>query len=507
MGRTISLNELALAVGPQKVEGSLDRLVQGVAYDSRCVQRNMLFVAVPGFQTDGHAYISGAIDRGACAVICEKNWVVPRRATKIQVHDSRRALARASAVFYGCPSQKMQVIGLTGTSGKTTVAFLLRHILKVAGRKAGLISSIHYEIGERIVPAHRTTPEALDVQQMLNSMLEAGAESCVLEVSSHALEQGRVAEVEFDVAVFTNLASNHLDFHADPEAYYQAKRKLFESVQNGKKRGGAVINIDDAAGRRLARETTAEVQLTYGAHDMARLRATHVHLERDGTRMRLDTPGGAIDCRTSLVGRHNVLNVLAAVGAAECLGISRESIGEALETLPPIPGRFEPVRMGQPFSVFVDYAHTELAMRQVLATVRELTKGRVLLAFGCGGSRDTTRRAGMGKAAAELADFTVITNDNPRRESPAEIAKEVASGYLSVRTSGWTIELERQRAIEMLLRQARPGDTVLIAGKGHETWQEFADTVVPFDDRVHAAEILESMGYMGARHHRGKAFR
>ncbi len=476
-------------------EGPLERSVAGVTADSRRLSPGMVFVAVPGGNHDGHDFISAAIDRGAVAVICERNGFSSGRATKVKVADARVALAVAAANFHGHPGRKLKVIGVTGTNGKTTVSFMVKHILEAAGIHAGLLGTIRYEIGDRVLPAQRTTPESSDIQQFMAQMIRAGCEACVMEVSSHALAQKRVHGIDFDLGIFTNLTQDHLDFHGDMESYYEAKKQLFTSIQSGTKPGAAVLNIDDSFGSRLARETSAEVQLTYGLDESAKLRATGFQLGHGETSFTAETPAGRFPVTMPLIGRHNIYNALAAIGAGLALRVPIAKIQSALCTMPSVPGRLERISAGQPFSVFVDYAHTDDALQHVLRTVREITPGRVLLAFGCGGARDTDKRAKMGKVAALLADHTVITSDNPRRESPASIAAQIEAGFRAIRTDQFTVELDRARAIRELLCLARPGDTVLIAGKGHETYQEFEDTVVPFDDRVHALEALEALGW------------
>ncbi len=489
----MQLKQIISQFSPVSVEGTLDREVSGITYDSRRVTPGMVFVAIPGQHVDGHQFINTAIDRGAAAIICARNGFSSQRATKIKVVDTREALARAAAEFYQHPSTKLKVIGVTGTNGKTTVAFIVKEILEAAGIKTGLLGTVRYEIGERVIPAHRTTPEALEIQQLMAQMVRAGCTACVMEVSSHALEQQRVCGVDFDLGIFTNLTQDHLDYHGTMEDYYAAKQKLFAGLTASAKPGSAVINIDDAFGQRLARETKAEIQLTYGLGEAATLRATQIQLGRDTTRLKIETPDQKFSCQLPLIGRHNVYNALAAVGAALVLKIPVPVIKSALHALQPVPGRLENIVAGQPFGVYVDYAHTDDALRNVLLTLREIAPGRLLLAFGCGGSRDTGKRAKMGAVAAELADLTLITSDNPRTESPAAIAMQIETGFRSVRSEGCRIELDRRRAIEEVIRWAQPGDVVLIAGKGHETYQEFEDTVVPFDDRIYARETLESL--------------
>jgi UDP-N-acetylmuramoyl-L-alanyl-D-glutamate--2,6-diaminopimelate ligase len=490
----MQLKQLISDLRTVSVEGTLDREIAGITYDSRRVKAGMIFVAIPGQHVDGHDFINSAVDRGAAAVICQRNGFFPQRATKIKVADVREALAMAAAAYYGHPSTKLKVIGVTGTNGKTTVAFMVKHLLETAGIKTGLLSTIRYEIGERVFPAQRTTPEALEVQEMLSHMVRNECEACVMEVSSHALDQKRVHGVDFDVAIFTNLTQDHLDYHGTMEGYFEAKKKLFTALQHGPKQGGAVINIDDAFGHRLSQETKVEVQLSYGLGEAANLRATHIQLGKDSTQMVIETPDCHFPCRLPLIGRHNIYNALATIGAGLVLKLGTPALKNALNTMEPVPGRLENVSAEWPFGVYVDYAHTDDALLNALRTLCEITPGRLLLTFGCGGNRDSGKRSKMGKVAAELADFTIITNDNPRNESPAKIASQIEDGYLGVRSTGYRIELDRRRAIDDLIRMAQPGDSVLIAGKGHETYQEFEDTVVPFDDRVYARESLKAAG-------------
>ena len=489
------LKEIVHDVPTVGVHGDLNQEIAGIAYDSRRVTPGMVFVAVPGQNTDGHEYIQTALDRGASAIICERNGMIPSGATRIKVSDVREALARVSRSYYHNPSSKLKVIGVTGTNGKTTVSFMIKAMLEQAGLPTGLLGTVHYEIRDRVIPAQRTTPESLEVQQMMAQMVRAGCKACVMEVSSHALEQKRVLGVEFDVAIFTNLTHDHLDYHGNMENYFAAKSKLFTAVAEGTKKGAAIINIDDTFGARLAGRTGIEVQLTYAIEQQARLRATQIQLNATGSRFTVETFDEKFACRTPLIGRHNIYNSLAALGAGVALNMKVAVMQKALSNMPPVPGRLERVDAGQEFGVYVDYAHTDDALRNVLRTLRELTTGRLLLAFGCGGSRDSAKRAKMGQIAAGMADFTIITSDNPRKELPERIAAQIEEGYLSVTREGYAIELDRQRAIQQIIGKAERGDIVLIAGKGHETYQEFEDTVVPFDDRVHAREALEQLGF------------
>jgi UDP-N-acetylmuramoyl-L-alanyl-D-glutamate--2,6-diaminopimelate ligase len=491
----MQLSELVSQLPVLATEGPLDREITGLSYDSRRVQPGMVFVALPGLNTDGHAHIQSALERGAAAIICERNGYLPQRSTKVKVPDARQALALAAAAYYGRPATKLKMVGITGTNGKTTVSFMVKHLLESAGTSSGLIGTVRYEVGDRLVPAQRTTPAALDVQQMLAQMVRAGCQACVMEVSSHAIEQQRVFGIDFDVAIFTNLTRDHLDYHGTMENYFRAKQRLFTSAYLAGKKGAAVVNTDDPYGARILSEGGLEVQFSYGLGEHARLRASRVKLGVERSEFHVETPAGTFDVTLPLIGRHNVYNALAAIGAALALDLEIPVIRQALATVPAVPGRLERVDHGQPFGVFVDYAHTDDALRNVLQTLREVTSGRVLLAFGCGGNRDAGKRAKMGHVAAELADFTLITTDNPRKESPAVIAAQIEEGIRAVRADRHRVELDRRRAIEELIRLAEPGDTVLLAGKGHETYQEYADTVVPFDDALVAAEALETLGF------------
>jgi UDP-N-acetylmuramoyl-L-alanyl-D-glutamate--2,6-diaminopimelate ligase len=495
----MQLRQIVQSLPALAIEGDLTQDIQGITYDSRRVKSGMMFVAIPGQHTDGHDHINNAIARGASAILCERNGFVPQRAAKIKVADSREALALASAAFYENPSTRLKMIGVTGTNGKTTVAFMVKHLLETAGIKTGLIGTIRYEVGERIIPAHRTTPEALEVQQMLAHMVRADCEACVMEVSSHALDMKRVHGIDFDVAIFTNLTQDHLDYHGTMENYYEAKKKLFTSLQSGSKRGGAIINIDDSFGRRLSRETDVEVKLTFGLSESAQLRATRIQLNQDSTQMVIESDEHHFPCTLPLIGRHNIYNALAAVGAGLCLKLGVPALKNALNTMEPVPGRLQKISQGQEFGVYVDYAHTDDALQNVLGTLRELTRGRLLLLFGCGGNRDAGKRPKMGEVAARLADFSIITSDNPRKENPGSIAAQIEEGYRSIRTDACRIQLDRRRAIEEIIQMAAPGDSVLIAGKGHETYQEFEDTVAPFDDAVYARQALEELGHTPAK--------
>ena len=490
------LRELIEELQASAVDGPVDTEVSGIAYDSRRVCPGNVFVAIPGHRKDGHEFIEAAVQRGATAVICERPIICSRRATRIRVEDGREALARAASRYYAHPSRQLKVIGVTGTYGKTAVSFMIQSVLEAAGISTGLIGSVHYEIGPRRIPAQRTTPESLEVQQLMAQMVRAGCEACVLEVSSHGLDQKRVVGVEFDVGIFTNLGREHLEYHGSMEDYFAAKRHLFSALESEGKRGAMVVNIDDAFGARLAGQAQVEIELTYGLGHSARLRATDIQLGRRGCRFVVEGPEQPrFAVRLPLVGRPNIYNALAAIGTGLLMDVPAVMLQAALNALPPVPGCLERVEAGQPFLVLVDSAGTEGSLRQALSTVRELVQGRILLVFGCPGERETGRRARMGRVAAEGADVTLVTSDNPRRESAARIAEQIEQGYRAVRTNGCLIELDRAAAIGQVIDMAQPEDAVLIAGKGHQMFEEYEDTVIPFDDRFHAQAALELLGY------------
>ncbi len=487
----MKLTEIIQSVHPLAVEGSLDRDITGITCDSRRVMPGNLFIAVRGVHTDGHRFVEMAIDRGAAAVVLEEDSGLSPRATRIRVRDARQTMALAADCFYRHPSQSLKVVGVTGTNGKTTTAFMIKQILETAGVRTGLLGTVQYEIGTRIIPAARTTPESVDLQQMFSQMIRSGCGGVAMEVSSHALAQHRVAGVDFDAAVFTNLTQDHLDYHKTMDEYFEAKAKLFAMLGTGRKAGRAVVNADSEYGQRLvARLGGKNAVVTYGVLSDAAVQASDIRVSADGTYFVVRTPAGTRPISLPLIGRYNVSNALAAIGTGLALGLDLGTIEQALAQMPPVRGRLEPVPTKHGFYVFVDYAHTEDALRNVLGTVSELTKGRLIVVFGCGGDRDKGKRAPMGRAAADLSDLALLTSDNPRTEDPAEILRQVEAGFPAAARNKCLVIADRREAIERALDLAKPGDTVLIAGKGHETYQEFADTVVPFSDRQVVEDYL-----------------
>jgi UDP-N-acetylmuramoyl-L-alanyl-D-glutamate--2,6-diaminopimelate ligase len=486
----MQLKILAASLPVRQVIGSLDRNVESIAYDSRRVQRNGLFVALPGEKTDGHQFVGQAIERGAAVIVSEREEKHPR-VTSLIVDDARGALADLAATFYGFPATKLKMAAVTGTNGKTTTTFLIKRICEKAGLRCGLIGTVRYEIGERVLPAIRTTPESLDLQELLAQIANAGCKAAAMEVSSHALAQERTRGLEWDVAVFTNLTQDHLDFHGTMENYFEAKAKLFKQLaqQTKKKKPVAIINIDDRYGMRLLDKIDRNISvITFGMGAQADFRASNYRTEFGGTSYQLDARGKSYLVRVPLIGRFNVANSLAALAAANALGLSLREAVLSLGKSPQVPGRLEAVPAKRQFQVFVDYAHTPDALLNVLKTLRELEPRRLIVVFGCGGDRDRQKRPLMGEVVDRHADFAVITSDNPRKEDPNAIIAEVEKGFRSNRYERIS---DRTEAIRRAVAMAQPRDIVLIAGKGHENYQEFADHTVPFDDMQVARRALE----------------
>jgi len=491
----MNLAEIVKTVNPLAVEGSLDREITGITCDSRRVMPGNLFVAVRGERTDGHRFLDAAIDRGASAVVLESDASLRQRVTRIKVSNARRSMAQASAQFYNHPSQDLKAVGITGTNGKTTTAFMVRAVMEAAGLPCGLLGTVQYQIGQRVIPASRTTPESVEIQEMMSQMLRAGCGGVSMEVSSHALDQSRVSEVDFDVAVFTNLSQDHLDYHGTMENYFESKVKLFSALGTVRKAGRAVVNADNAYGRELIKRLGGDrAVVSYGVKSAAVVRAEDVRVSAEGSYFVVRTPQGSIPMSLPLIGRYNVSNALAAISASLALDIDLQTIEPALAKFQPVPGRVERINTREGCDVFVDYAHTADALRNVLVTLSELTRGRLIVVFGCGGDRDKGKRKPMGQAAAELADFSILTSDNPRTEDPREILQQIEEGFWASTVRRYQVIEDRREAIERALDIARPGDTVLIAGKGHEAYQEFADTVVPFNDRLVVEEYSNLSG-------------
>jgi UDP-N-acetylmuramoyl-L-alanyl-D-glutamate--2,6-diaminopimelate ligase len=479
---------------PVRVAGPTDREITSLTHDSRQVSPGSLFVALPsatpgrGDGAGGAGFALEAVERGAVAVLTSLPLEIPR-ATVIEVGDARAALADAAAVFHAHPSLQLQMAGVTGTNGKTTVTFLLKHLLDVASRPCGLIGTVRYMVGPRELPAARTTPEADDVQSLLRQMRDVNCRAAVMEVSSHALHQNRVRAVEFDAGIFTNLTQDHLDYHGNMESYFLAKRLLFEQLAaQTHKRGTAVLNIDDRYGRRLIDEFSSRLDvITFGQSPKAMFRAADLRTDLHGTQYTLETGGRGYLVRLPLFGNFNIYNSLAALAAMQALGHDVRKSVAALKDAPQVPGRLEMVPGPKSFRVFVDYAHTPDALENVLRTLRLLVPDRLITVFGCGGDRDRAKRGPMGRAAEALSDWCIVTSDNPRGEDPESICRDITSAMSG---QNHEVVLDRRAAIRRAVALAAPGDIVLVAGKGHEDYQEFSDRKVPFEDSSEAASAI-----------------
>lgn len=471
------------------------REVTGIAYDSRNAARGSAFFAIRGESVDGNRFVSDAIKRGATAVISE----LPRPAiensadvTWVQVQEARKALAIASANFFDHPTAALKLIAITGTAGKTTTSFLVDSILQSAGMTTGLFGTIVYRTPRSEIHATNTTPESYEMQRFFAELRDAGGVAGVMEVSSHALSMDRIWGCHFDVAVFTNLASDHLDYHKNVDDYFAAKRRLFEGTGAGAP-GTAVLNSDDARSSQL--QGLTKRTFTFGLGEEAEVTAKKFELAFEGLQFTADTPDGRIDVRSTLVGRINVYNILAAIAVAQAMGISRAAIEKGIATLSAVPGRFERIDCGQPFLVIVDYAHTDDSLRKLLVTARELhPEGRIITLFGNGGDRDRTKRPAMGETAARASDLVILTVDNPRSEDPLLTINDSVVGVQRTRTP-YRVEPDRERAIALAYSEARAGDIVLLVGKGHETYQVMKEGPVYFNEREVARRLLLERGY------------
>jgi UDP-N-acetylmuramoyl-L-alanyl-D-glutamate--2,6-diaminopimelate ligase len=491
----MKLSDLLVGAGVVGSPSHTESEIFSVVYNSREAAPGSLFVAIRGETADGNHYVPDAIARGARAIVSE---MPPAPATPeigwVQVENARKALAVVAANFYGRPAERLQLIAVTGTNGKTTTCFLIDSILTAAGRHGGLFGTICHRTPAQTRPASTTTPESLELQKFFAEIVPAGGTYAVLEASSHALAQERLWGCRFAAAIFTNLTRDHLDFHETFENYFAAKRRLFEGTGAGAPAVG-IVNIDDPYGAQLA--GLAARTITYGLAKEAQVTTKHFSLSPRGLNFVAQTPAGPIEVHSPLVGRINVYNLLAAIAAGLALEIPRPAIESGIGSLQNVPGRFERVDLGQPFLVVVDYAHTDDALRNLIATARELhAGGRIITLFGCGGNRDRSKRPLMGEAAGRLSDVVVLTSDNPRNEDPLYIINDALVG-LQRTPATVLVEPDRRRAIELAMDQARSGDVVLLAGKGHETTQVLKQGPVPFDDREIARAALRARGYVG----------
>ncbi len=491
----IEAPDAQLAVIEQR--GDLRVTITDVTDDSRQVKPGCVFVAVKGERVDGHDYVHTALTAGASAVVTQAS-LSAGSVPMVRVADSRRALGVLGSLFHHNPSSRLRMIGVTGTNGKTTTTYVCKALFEAVGRRVGLIGTVAYQIGARTIPASHTTPGAVELQHLLSQMVEGGLDTAVMEVSSHALALDRTSGCEFDVAVFTNLTQDHLDFHADMEDYFQVKLRLFTGLTaTGKKKPKrAIVNLDDPRGAKVAAACSVPVW-TYALRSPADLKAEHVRLSLAGTTFTAVTPVGDCAIESRLVGEHNVSNLLAAIGVALHEGLSLEQIREGIGQVRNVPGRFERVEAGQDFTVVVDYAHTEDALVRLLTAAQALKTGRIITVFGCGGDRDRGKRPTMGQAAVQYSDVVVLTSDNPRTENPQAILREVEVGVRAALGQRPTVQYhmiaDRRQAIEAAVREAKPGDTVLIAGKGHEDYQIIGTTKHHFDDREVAQAAIQQV--------------
>lgn len=490
----LRLADLLRGLEAKSAAARADLQISGISYDSRKINAGMLFVAIRGEKTDGNKFVADAIARGAVAIASAlpRPAGLPPEFSWIEIPDARKGLAVIAANFFQRPAERLRLIGITGTNGKTTTSYLVDSILRAAGKRVGLFGTIAHRVVQESLPADRTTPESLDLQSFLAGVVHAGGTHVVLEASSHALAMERLWGCPFAVAIFTNLTRDHFDYHKDFEEYFSAKRRLFEGLGTPPPETG-VINADDPYGKRLA--GLASKTLTYSLENEADVCARKLSVSLLGIEFTAETPAGRIDIRSQLVGRFNVYNLLAAVGAGVALDLPREIIASGIAQLPSVPGRFERVDQGQPYLVIVDYAHTDDALRNLLTAARALNaSGRIITLFGCGGERDRHKRPLMGEAAGRLSDIVVLTSDNPRSEDPLLIINDAIVGVQRTQAR-FLVEPDRERAIELALDQARPGDIVVVAGKGHETVQVLRDRTIPFNDLEMVRRRLRERGY------------
>ena len=492
-----TLKDIISTLDVQQVQGDQNVSIQDITADSRAVKLNSLFIALDGATVDGHNYIDKAVAAGAVAVIVSKPVTVPDDVCVITVSDTRQAMMVCVPYFFDYPANRMRMVGVTGTNGKTTTTHMIRHILKAQGHKVGVIGTVHIMIGDTSYPIHNPTPDVVDLQHILYQMVQENVEYCVMEVSSHALALGRVSGVEFDTAVFTNLTQDHLDFHKTFENYLAAKCKLFEQVSASdqvKDNKGAVINIDDSYGHRVMEKTTAPT-ITYSTLGKGTLNASDVHMSTKNSQYTVNYKGESYPVSMNTTGLFNVYNTLAAIGACLQEGISMEAIDTALKTFSSVPGRFELIEEGQDFAVVVDYAHTPDGLQNILETAKAIKENRIIIVFGCGGDRDATKRPIMGRIAAEYGDKIYVTSDNPRTEDPVQIVKDVEVGVKEALRDGTSYEVivDRREAINHAIHDAKAGDIVIIAGKGHENYQILKNETIHFDDREEARKALKEI--------------
>ncbi len=480
------LNQMLKSVEALQINGSDQVEIKGLTNDSRNIAPGWLFIAVVGLEKNGADFITEAVSKGAVAVVSENELELGSQVTHVQVSCARLALAELAGAYYGELTHQMKMIGVTGTNGKTTATYMIREILHGGGFLPGLLGTVAYEVGGRTIPSPRTTPEVHEIYSMLQQMKEAGCDTAVLEVSSHAIDLQRVHGIDFNVGVFTNLTQDHLDYHKDMESYFEVKSRLFKTLEKGR---AAVVNLDDQWGKKLiGNEKIKADVLTYGFSEEAMVRASEASVSDKGTTFNVTTPWGDARIFLHLLGRFNIHNALSALAVGGLCGIDLARMVISLESMQVVPGRLELVPNRKGRKIFVDYAHTDDALKNVLSTLREICKGRLLLVFGCGGNRDKGKRQKMGRVAAEFSDYSIVTSDNPRDEDPGVIVGEIINGFSE--QDKFKVELDRRKAIKKAIKHMKRKDILIVAGKGHETYQEIKGTVIPFDDREIVREII-----------------
>jgi len=483
------LKEVLNGIEVEKIEGSLEKEISGIAFDSRVISNDYLFVAIKGFKSDGHDYIEEAIKKGATAIIVENDVETEGDITIIKLKDSRASLSKVSANFYGNPSKHLDMIGITGTNGKTTITYLIKSIFEKSNNKMGIIGTIGNIIDGELIKTENTTPESTIIQKSLRDMVKANIDSCVMEVSSHSLDLKRVEDCNFDVGIFTNLSREHLDYHETLENYFETKLKLFYMTEKAN-----IINIDDSYGseivKRISHLNTSTI--TYGIVKKSDIFATNIDYHLEGVNFTLNTPKGTVDIHLNIPGEFSVYNALAAASCGYVYDISLEDIRDGLEMVKGVKGRFEIVPTNRDFTVIIDFAHTPDGLEKVLTAIEQFAEGRVVALFGAGGNRDRTKRPVMGETVAKHADFLIVTSDNPRNEDPAKIIEDVVQGVEKV-SSDYISIVDRKEAIRYAIENAKPKDIILLAGKGHETYTIIKDQVLPFDERQIVLDILKDM--------------
>lgn len=481
------LGEITYDLDIESVNGHMDIDITGIAYDSREVQEGNVFVAIKGFRVDGHDFISDAIKMGAKAVVVQRDVVIDSEITVIKVKDSRQALAKLSCEFYNNPSCRFNLIGVTGTNGKTSTTYIVESIFKAREKRIGIVGTIGCLVNGRFIKTKNTTPESLELQQLFHEILESNVENCVMEVSSHSLEMSRVAYSDFDVGIFTNITKDHLDYHKTFENYYNAKKKLFFMTRKYN-----IINIDDEYGKKLINELSKinTPLLTYGIEATASVYATDIRLSTTGVSFKLHTPKESVDINMRIPGLFTVYNSLAAASCAYVYDIDIAYIKKGLEQVKGVKGRFEVIPTNRDFSVIIDFAHTADALDKVLSVIDQFAEGRKIIVFGAGGDRDRTKRAPMGEVAGRHCDLCIVTSDNPRTEEPKKIIDDIIEGVKKVKGNYIAI-VDRKEAIEYAIKNSRPKDIILLAGKGHETYTIIGDKVLAFDESEIVREALK----------------